>query len=253
MRLPDAAPIPPNARHVTGRKRALETRRPFGREPGAFFVSSCVVVITRKLTYGNFVAIPAIAENKNTRRYWEDFWLGREDSNLRMAESKSAALYYRYTKHPTPLEESKCRDIGAGTHLLSTTSPLSEMATAARVMSDDCVKKLIEGPPCFKPKPLGPGPRPHRSRNRDRVYGEFSRLSAASFLARICANRCIIISRAEIPSTLGWIVSFILFHAGLSIISSRHFQARKSPDTALFTNCLAATASLLNDLRSPFS
>ena len=75
MRLPDAAPIPPNARHVTGRKRALETRRPFGREPGAFFVSSCVVVITRKLTYGNFVAIPAIAENKNTRRYWEDFWL----------------------------------------------------------------------------------------------------------------------------------------------------------------------------------
>ena len=36
MRLPDAAPIQPNARHVTGRKRALETRRPFGREPGAF-------------------------------------------------------------------------------------------------------------------------------------------------------------------------------------------------------------------------
>jgi hypothetical protein len=50
-------------------------RRPFGREPGAFFVSGCAVVIARKLTYGNFVAIPAIAENKNTRRYWEDFWL----------------------------------------------------------------------------------------------------------------------------------------------------------------------------------
>ena len=31
-------------------------------------------------------------------------------------------------------------------HLLSTTSPLSEMATAARVMSDDCMKNLIEGP-----------------------------------------------------------------------------------------------------------
>ena len=43
--------------------------------------SGCVVVIARKLTYGNFVAIPAIAENKNTRRYWEDFWLGDLDSN----------------------------------------------------------------------------------------------------------------------------------------------------------------------------
>jgi len=81
LRLPDAAPIQHNARHVTGRKRALETRRPFGREPGAFFVSGCVVVIARKLTYGNFVAIPAIAENKNTRRYWEDFWLRDLDSN----------------------------------------------------------------------------------------------------------------------------------------------------------------------------
>jgi glycosidase len=28
-----------------------------------------------------FVAIPAIAENKNTRRYWEDFWLADLDSN----------------------------------------------------------------------------------------------------------------------------------------------------------------------------
>src|SRR5580704_4919434 len=78
LRLPDAAPIQHNARHVTGRKRALETRRPFGQEPGAFFVSGCAVVFARKLTYGNFVAIPAIAETKNTRRYWEDFWLMRQ-------------------------------------------------------------------------------------------------------------------------------------------------------------------------------
>src|ERR1700730_9468365 len=75
------APIQPNARHVTGRKRPLETRRPFGREPAPFFVSGCVVVIARKLTYGKLVAIPAIAENKNTRRYWEDFWLGDLESN----------------------------------------------------------------------------------------------------------------------------------------------------------------------------
>jgi hypothetical protein len=51
-----------------------------------------VVVIARKLTYGNYVAIPAIAETKNTKRYREDSWLRREDSNLRMAESKSAAV-----------------------------------------------------------------------------------------------------------------------------------------------------------------
>src|ERR1019366_5174398 len=66
----------------------------------------------------------------------------------------------------------------------------------------------------------------HRGRDRDRLYGEFSRLSAASVLARICSIRCIRISRAEVPSTLCWIVSFILFHAGVSIISSKHFQAR---------------------------
>ena len=35
----------------------------------------------RKLTYGNLVAIPAIAETKNTRRYREDLWLGDLDSN----------------------------------------------------------------------------------------------------------------------------------------------------------------------------
>jgi hypothetical protein len=40
-----------------------------------------VVVIARKLTYGNLVAIPAIAETKNTRRYQEDLWLGDLDSN----------------------------------------------------------------------------------------------------------------------------------------------------------------------------
>jgi len=48
--------------------------------PG-IFVSGCVVVIAQKLTYGNFVAIQPIAENKNTRRYWEDSWLGDLDSN----------------------------------------------------------------------------------------------------------------------------------------------------------------------------
>ena len=158
MRLPDAEPIQPNARHVTDQKRALETRRPFGQEPGAFFVSGCVVVITRKLTYGDISsAIPAIAENKNTRRYWEDFWLGREDSNLRMANQNPLPYITDTQNTQLPLKRANARDIGAGTHLLSTTSPLSEMATAARVMSDDCVKKLIEGPPCFKPKPLGPG------------------------------------------------------------------------------------------------
>jgi hypothetical protein len=35
------------------------------------------------------VAIPMIAKTKNMRRYGKDSWLGRADSNLRMAESKS--------------------------------------------------------------------------------------------------------------------------------------------------------------------
>src|SRR6202171_3076526 len=34
-----------------------------------------VVVIARKLTYGNSVAIPAIAKTKNMRRYRKDSWL----------------------------------------------------------------------------------------------------------------------------------------------------------------------------------
>ena len=80
---------------MTGRKGALETRRPFGREPGALFVSGCVGVIARKLTYGNFVAIPAIAENKNTRRYWEDFWLPREDFELLNPETRGRPLARR--------------------------------------------------------------------------------------------------------------------------------------------------------------
>src|ERR1700724_2146 len=40
-----------------------------------------VVVIARKLTYGNSVAIPAIAKTKNMRRYRKDSWLGDLDSN----------------------------------------------------------------------------------------------------------------------------------------------------------------------------
>jgi hypothetical protein len=43
-----------------------------------------VVVIARKLTYGNSVAIPAIAKTKNMRRYREDSWLGKQDSNQSM-------------------------------------------------------------------------------------------------------------------------------------------------------------------------
>src|ERR1700730_14218675 len=39
LRLPDAAPIQHNARHVTGRKRPRETRRAFGRGSRGFFVS----------------------------------------------------------------------------------------------------------------------------------------------------------------------------------------------------------------------
>jgi len=38
-------------------------------------------VIARKLTYGNLVAIPAIAKTKNTRRYREDYRLRDLDSN----------------------------------------------------------------------------------------------------------------------------------------------------------------------------
>jgi len=35
-------------------------------------------VIARKLTFGNSVAIPAIAKTKNMRRYREDLWLTRQ-------------------------------------------------------------------------------------------------------------------------------------------------------------------------------
>jgi hypothetical protein len=38
-------------------------------------------VIARKLTCGNSVAIPAIAQTKNMRRYRKDSWLGDLDSN----------------------------------------------------------------------------------------------------------------------------------------------------------------------------
>jgi hypothetical protein len=40
-----------------------------------------VVVIARKLTHGNSVAIPAIAETKNTRRCRDYSWLGDLNSN----------------------------------------------------------------------------------------------------------------------------------------------------------------------------
>src|ERR1700716_689428 len=61
-----------NAPHPTTRKRPRETLRLLGPEPGHFSSLVGVVVIARKLTYGNSVAIPAIAETKNTRRYRED-------------------------------------------------------------------------------------------------------------------------------------------------------------------------------------
>ena len=52
--------------------------RPRGRwdeNLGHFSSLVGVVVIARKLTYGNSVAIPAIAETKNTRHIREDSWL----------------------------------------------------------------------------------------------------------------------------------------------------------------------------------
>ena len=66
---------PEETLHIRRLENGLE--RPCGRsdENLGHFSSLVGVVIARKLTYGNFVAIPAIAENKNTRRYWEDFWL----------------------------------------------------------------------------------------------------------------------------------------------------------------------------------
>jgi hypothetical protein len=52
-----------------------------GENLGHFSSLVDVVVIARKLTYGNSVAIPAIAETKNMRRYRKDSWLGDLDSN----------------------------------------------------------------------------------------------------------------------------------------------------------------------------
>src|SRR6202035_5793712 len=83
---------PDETLHIRRLENGLE--RPCGRSGenlGHFSSLVGVVVIARKLTYGNSVAIPAIAKTKNMRRYRKDSWLGREDSNLRMAESKSAA------------------------------------------------------------------------------------------------------------------------------------------------------------------
>ena len=59
--------------------------RPGGRSGenlGHFSSLVGVVVIARKLTFGNSVAIPTIAKTKNMRRYREDSWLGELDSNL---------------------------------------------------------------------------------------------------------------------------------------------------------------------------
>jgi hypothetical protein len=56
-----------------------ETLRPLGREPKHFSSLVGVVVIAREVTYGNSVAIPAIAETKNRRRYGKASW--PQDSN----------------------------------------------------------------------------------------------------------------------------------------------------------------------------
>jgi hypothetical protein len=45
---------------------------------------------------GHFSSTPAPAIFANELRSKYNFWLGREDSNLRMAESKSAALPLGY-------------------------------------------------------------------------------------------------------------------------------------------------------------
>ena len=48
---------------------------PPGESLGHFSSLVGVIVIARKLTYGNSVAIPAIAKTKNMRRYRKDSWL----------------------------------------------------------------------------------------------------------------------------------------------------------------------------------
>ena len=63
---------------VAGKPTNKALERPGGRSGGNLGQFSSlvgVVVIARKLTYGNSVAIPAIAKTKNMRRYRKDSWL----------------------------------------------------------------------------------------------------------------------------------------------------------------------------------
>ncbi|MGH6812195.1 MAG: hypothetical protein ACREDM_07560 [Methylocella sp.] len=70
-------------------------------------------MIARKLTYGNSVAIPAIAETKNTRQYREDSWLmsqsaanpsqprkflANREINREYSESRTFAMTFAFNK-----------------------------------------------------------------------------------------------------------------------------------------------------------
>jgi hypothetical protein len=61
-----------NAPHPTTRQRPCETRRPFGRESRAFFVSVVADAFAGALTRGSFKTIPASEETTNTQRFEAD-------------------------------------------------------------------------------------------------------------------------------------------------------------------------------------
>src|SRR3984893_4274740 len=76
---------PAETLHIRRLDNILE--RPCGRlgeNLGHFSSLVGIVVIARKLTYGNSVAIPAIAKTKNMRRYRKVSWLSKQDSNQSM-------------------------------------------------------------------------------------------------------------------------------------------------------------------------
>src|ERR1700730_4219074 len=77
---------PDETLHIRRLENGLE--RPCGRSGenlGHFSSLVGVVVIARKLTYGNSVAIPEIVKSKNMRRYRKDSWLTRQSAANRSA------------------------------------------------------------------------------------------------------------------------------------------------------------------------
>src|SRR5262245_38776980 len=73
---------------------------------------------------GHFSSTPAPAIFANELRSKYNFWLGREDSNLRMAESKSAALPLGYAPPNWLLR----RDTAAtrGRNIISGLTPIND-------------------------------------------------------------------------------------------------------------------------------